>query len=176
MFVMNSTTTERTIKKLRSVFASYGLPDEVVTDNGPQFTAKNFTDFLLKNVVRHTRAPPYHPASNGSADRCVKTVKRDLLRQVLDERSSGISKTLQHCIHMFLFRYRNTPTTTTGQIPAELFLSWRPRTRLTLLHPDLERRIKEHFSKVKGQADEKKRAMEDIRRWRKGYGPRPSSG
>ncbi|KAL1468689.1 hypothetical protein MTO96_041314 [Rhipicephalus appendiculatus] len=58
VFVMNSTTTEKTIEKLRRVFASYGLPDEVVTDNGPQFTAKDFTEFLRKNGMRHTRTPP----------------------------------------------------------------------------------------------------------------------
>lgn len=156
VFVMNSTTTEKTIEKLRRVFASYGLPEEVVTDNGPQFTAKDFTEFLCKNGVRHTRTPPYHPASNGSAERCVQTVKRDLMRQILDEKSSGVSKTLQHRIDLFLFRYRNTPTTTTGQTPAELFLSWTPRTRLTMLQPDLERRMEERFCKVKGKADEKR--------------------
>ncbi|XP_049273703.1 uncharacterized protein K02A2.6-like [Rhipicephalus sanguineus] len=156
VFVMNSTTTEKTVERLRGGFASYGLPEEVVTDNGPQFTAKSFTEFLLKNGVRHTRTPPYHPASNGSAERCVQTVKRDLTRQLLDERSSGQSKTLQHRIDLFLFRYRNTPTTTTGQTPAELFLSWSPRTRLTMLQPDLERRMEERFSKVKAQVDERR--------------------
>ncbi|KAL1437433.1 hypothetical protein MTO96_048921 [Rhipicephalus appendiculatus] len=140
---MNSTTTEKTIEKLRRVFASYGLPDEVVTDNGPPFTAKDFTEFLRKNGVRHTRTPPYQPASNGSAERCVQAVKWDLMRRILDEKSSGISKTLQHRIDLFLFRYRSMPTTTTGQTPAELFLSWTPRTRLTMLQPDLERRMEE---------------------------------
>ncbi|KAL3226664.1 hypothetical protein MRX96_024860 [Rhipicephalus microplus] len=93
--------------------------EEVVTDNGPQFTAKSFTEFLFKNGVRLTRTPPYHPASNGSAERCVLT-EQDLTRQLLDERSSGQSKTPEHRIDLFLFRYRNTPTTTTGQTPAEL--------------------------------------------------------
>ncbi|KAL3199800.1 hypothetical protein MRX96_043779 [Rhipicephalus microplus] len=88
---MNSTTTEKPVERLRGVFASYGLPEEVVTDNRPQFTAKSFTVFLLKNGVRYNRTPPYHPASNGSAERCVQTVKRDLTRQLLDERSSGQS-------------------------------------------------------------------------------------
>ncbi|KAM7308120.1 uncharacterized protein ISCGN_011754 [Ixodes scapularis] len=53
-------------------------------------------------------------------------------------------------------KYRNTPTTTTGQTPAELFLSWKPRTRLTLLQPDLERRIADRFSKIKSQADDRR--------------------
>ncbi|KAL3255376.1 hypothetical protein MRX96_017291 [Rhipicephalus microplus] len=46
--------------------------------------------------------------------------------------------------------YRNTPTTTTGQTPAELFLSGSPRTRLTMLHPDRERLMEERFSETLG--------------------------
>ncbi|KAM7288762.1 uncharacterized protein ISCGN_028946 [Ixodes scapularis] len=153
---MTSTTADKTIEKLRSVFASYGLPEEVVTDNGPQFTARTFADFLQKNGVRHTRTPPYHPASNGSAERCVQTVKRDLLRQLLDERKTGIKKPLQHRVDLFLFRYWNTPTATTGRTPAELFLSWKPRTRLSLLQPSLEGRMHERFSRAKRTADERR--------------------
>lgn len=41
VFMMNSTTTKKAIGKLHRVFASYGLPHEVVTDNEPQFTVKN---------------------------------------------------------------------------------------------------------------------------------------
>ncbi|XP_042148141.1 uncharacterized protein K02A2.6-like, partial [Ixodes scapularis] len=149
-------TAGKTIEKLRCVFASYGLPEEVVTANGPQFTARTFADFLQKNGVRHTRTPPYHPASNGSAERCVETVKRNLLRQLLEERKTDIKKPLQHRVDLFLFRYRNTPTATAGQTPAELFLSWKPRTRLSLLQPSLEGRTHERFSRAKKTADERR--------------------
>lgn len=138
VFVMNSTSSEKTVEKLRSVFAAYGLPEEVVTDNGPQFTSADFELFLSRNGVLHSKSPPYHPASNGSAERCVQTVKKALFKQVLDEQRSGHAKSLQHRVDQFLFSYRNTPTGTTDETPAQLFLSWRPRTRLSLLHPDIE--------------------------------------
>ncbi|KAL1433495.1 hypothetical protein MTO96_012494 [Rhipicephalus appendiculatus] len=47
-------------------------------------------------------------------------------------------------IVQFLFHYRNTPCAATGKTPAKLFLSWTPRTRLTLLHPELHNHLENH--------------------------------
>ncbi|XP_037514648.1 uncharacterized protein K02A2.6-like [Rhipicephalus sanguineus] len=151
---MNSTNSEKTVEKLRSVFAAYGLPEEIVTDNGPQFTSACFETFLKRNGIRHTKTPPYHPASNGTAERCVQTLKRHLLKQVLEEKQNGEPRSLQHRIDQFLFTYRNTPTGTTGETPAQLFLSWKPRTRLSLLHPDLEQRMQEKLERRKDTANQ----------------------
>ena len=45
---MKSTTASNTIRVLRSLFSKYGLPNEVVSDNGPQFVAEEFAEFLKK--------------------------------------------------------------------------------------------------------------------------------
>ena len=75
---MSSTTAERTITELRKLFATHGLPTEVVTDNGPQFTSHNqeFEVFLKANGIQHYRSAPYHPATNGEAERYVQTFKQ----------------------------------------------------------------------------------------------------
>lgn len=91
---MKTTNSEKTVEKLRSVFAAYGLAEVVVTDNGPQFTSTQFSTFLSSNGIQHVKTPPYHPASNGSAERCVQTTKKDLFKQVLDEQRAGETKTL----------------------------------------------------------------------------------
>ena len=52
---MTSTTTAATIRELRKLFAAYGLPEQLVSDNGPQFTAGDFSAFLRGNGVRHIR-------------------------------------------------------------------------------------------------------------------------
>ncbi|XP_054283553.1 uncharacterized protein LOC129000616 [Macrosteles quadrilineatus] len=78
VFVMKSTSSLKTIERLRSLFASYGLPDTLVSDNGPSFTSFEFKEFLKKNGVRFVLSPPYHPASNGAAERCVQEVKKNL--------------------------------------------------------------------------------------------------
>ena len=56
---MSSTTSLKTIEALRSLFARYGLPEELVSDNGPQLAGEEFTKFMRKNGVKFTREPPY---------------------------------------------------------------------------------------------------------------------
>ncbi|XP_049523897.1 uncharacterized protein LOC119454128 [Dermacentor silvarum] len=70
--------------------------------------------FLRSNAVQHVKTPPYHPASNGAAERLVQTVKKNLVRQLRDERRSGQARTIEHRLDQFLFTYRNTPCSTTG--------------------------------------------------------------
>jgi len=72
---MTTTTSHSTIKQLRKLFATFGIPEHIVTDNGPQFTSTEFTDFMLRNNIKHTLTPPGHPASNGMAERYVRHFK-----------------------------------------------------------------------------------------------------
>ena len=50
---MLSSTTQATIEGLRRLFAAYGLPQQLVSDNSPQFTSAEFAVFLRKNGVKH---------------------------------------------------------------------------------------------------------------------------
>ena len=65
---MNTSTSSATIEKFRIAFATHGLPEIVVTDNGSNFVSREFEDFLKQNGIRHIRTTPYHPASNGMAE------------------------------------------------------------------------------------------------------------
>ncbi|RXN16207.1 putative protein K02A2.6-like protein [Labeo rohita] len=67
--VMTSATAEKTIEVLRNLFSHYGLPEVLVSDNGPQFVSQEFANFLKANHVKHIRSAPYHPAMNGQAER-----------------------------------------------------------------------------------------------------------
>ena len=137
VFLMMDVKTARTVEALRSLFARFGVPEVVVTDNGPTFTSSEFSDFLKKNGVKHKRTPPYHSASNGQVERCVRTLKENLIKNEV----SGEKRTLRHQVDSFLFAYRNTPHTVTGETPAELFLRRTPRTRLSLLKPNLKTQV-----------------------------------
>ncbi|XP_054277998.1 uncharacterized protein K02A2.6-like [Macrosteles quadrilineatus] len=137
VFHMQTTTSAKTIEKLRSCFATLGLPSTLVSDGGPQLTSREFNDFLKSNGILHVVTPPYHPASNGLAERAVQTTKGAFLRQLLQDENQQSKRTLQHRIDSFLFAYRNTPHTATGLTPAELIFNFKPRTRLSLLKPHL---------------------------------------
>ena len=134
VFPMRSTTADATLEVLRALFSRYGLPLEVVSDNGPQFVAREFQTFLKMNCIKHTLCPPYHPSTNGLAERHVQTFKR-MYRACPDKGS------LQHKVANVLFRYRNTPHSTTDKTPAQLFLKREPRTHLSLVKPSLQRHV-----------------------------------
>jgi hypothetical protein len=149
---MTSTTAERTIDELRLIFANHGLPEEVVSDNGPQFVSFQFAEFMGKNGIKHTLVPPYHPQSNGAAERSVRIVKEALVKQVI-QGTKGMS--MKHRLANFLFKYRTTPHSTTGVTPAELMVKRRLRNRLSLIKPDLAQAVESKQDKQKEYKDMK---------------------
>ncbi|XP_062614634.1 uncharacterized protein K02A2.6-like [Saccostrea cucullata] len=146
---VKSTTSSNTIEKLRTWFASVGIPEEIVSDNGPQFTSSELQDFMKHSGVKHTLVPPYHPQSNGLAERGVQILKKALKRQDFD----GHRWSLQQRLANFLLRYRITPHSTTGTSPAELFLKRQLRTRLSCIKPNLRESVEEKQQKMKEQHD-----------------------
>ena len=109
-------TSHSTIERLRSVFATHGLPEVLVTDNGTPFTSAEFVAFIQANEITHVMSAPYHPASNGLAERGVQTLKTAL------KKSPG-GVTLETQISRFIFQYRLTPHSTIGIAPAEMLLN-----------------------------------------------------
>ena len=70
---LSTTTTEKTLYVLCSMIARHKLPAQLVTDNGPQFISSEFETFMKENGIKHIGTSPYHPASNGEAERCSNT-------------------------------------------------------------------------------------------------------
>lgn len=137
VLTLTSTTAARTIAALREMFSRYGLPKQLVSDNGPQFTSQEFACFMARNGVKHIRTSPYHPASNGAVERLVQSVKRGVKAGI----RSGVP--LECALQAFLLRYRTTPHTTTGITPSTLMLGRDVRTHLDLLRPELQERVEE---------------------------------
>ena len=134
--VVNTATSQTTIDKLRMLFATHGLPETVVSDNGSVFTSAEFSTFMSYNGIKHLKSAPYHPASNGLAERAVQTVKGALKK---DARGESVDTQLAR----FLFRYCLTPHSTTGIAPAELLMRRGPRSRLDLMHTNMAERVRE---------------------------------
>ena len=134
---MTTTTTSRTIEELRKLFATHGLPEQLVSNNGPQFIADEFGEFMMSNGINHIESAPYHPATNGMAEHFVQTFKQDL-RAALTEKKS-ISWKLAN----FLLAYRSTPHALTGETPAMLLMGRNIRTRFDILKPNLRKRVED---------------------------------
>lgn len=133
---MQRTSASAVIRVLRDLWARFGIPKQVVSDNGPPFTSVEFQSFLNHNGIEQILSAPYHPASNGAAESSVKICKRVIkkaLKQKLD---------VDTALWRFLLTYRNTEHSTTGESPAQLLQGRALRTRLDGLKPERADRVR----------------------------------
>ncbi|XP_041985329.1 uncharacterized protein K02A2.6-like [Aricia agestis] len=128
VFIVNNMTSATVIRHLRTVFATHGLCEILVSDNGTAFVSEEMRQFLDSNKIRHITTAPYHPATNGLAERMVQTVK-DKIRK-MDYLTWDVK------IPNMLLGLRATPCAGTQKSPAELLMNRRIRTLLDTLHPD----------------------------------------
>ncbi|XP_047984364.1 uncharacterized protein K02A2.6-like [Leguminivora glycinivorella] len=127
VFRMNKTTANDVIRVLRETFARFGLPKEIVSDNGPPFSSQEYERFMTFNGIKTTFAPIYHPSSNGAAELAVKLCKRVVRKAIRD----GVD--VDAALQSYLLSYRNVDHSTTGASPAALLQRRTLRTRLDLL-------------------------------------------
>ena len=132
---MSTTTSSKTITVLRQLFARYGLPELIVSDNGSQFTSEEFVEFMRSNGVKHIWCSSYHPSSNGAVKRPVCTYKQAMKANHHDHLS------LQQRLENFRLSYHITPHATTGEAPCTLFLGHNLRTRLDPMLPSVQERV-----------------------------------
>ena len=70
---MTEADVELIVQKARERFP--GVTPRIISDNGPQFVAKDFKEFIRETQMTHVRTSPYYPQSNGKAEGCIKTFK-----------------------------------------------------------------------------------------------------
>ena len=95
--MVSSCSTQQAVRFLHHVFSTHGIPDRLVLDNGTAFTLEEFKIFVKCNGIHHSTSAPYHPATNGLAERAVQTFKENLKKSCGD---------LETRLSRFLFHYR----------------------------------------------------------------------
>ena len=145
IFPTTTSTSTTTITKLRQIFAQFGVPKNIVTDNGSCFTSTEFKNFLKSNGIDHFCTPHYHPQSNGLAERCVQIFKQGM-RKIRNG-------TLEERLAKLLFNYWTTPHTTTGLTPGELMFGQHLSTRFDRIFPSVRDRVKESQERQKYSFD-----------------------
>ncbi|KAL1446481.1 hypothetical protein WDU94_005427 [Cyamophila willieti] len=141
--VTKTTTSTWVITKLKQIFSCFGLPLTLVSDNGPQFTSKEFEDFMKYHGISHITTAPYHPTSNGLAERGVQSMKQSLKKMSQD------GGTLDSKIQQFLIQYRRSPHATTGVSPFEAMFGRLMRNSLILMRKDSHKKMEERHVKKK---------------------------
>ena len=139
---MTSTTSTATVNALRDIFSRYGLPEIMVSDNGPQFIASEFQQFCRKNGIMHRTSAAYKPSTNGQAERVVQILKSAIAQARVTKQDVNV------VLARSLLVYRNTPHTTTGEAPSVLLMGRKLRTRLDLILPSVEEHVKKQQYKV----------------------------
>lgn len=135
------------INSLRQLFSRYGLPRQIVSDNGAQFTSAEFKSFCHTNGVKMIFTTLYHSRSNGMAERAIRTFKTRFAKTRADipDRFERLQE--------LLFIYRVTQHNTTGRTPAELFLGRHINTIFDLLKPSLQSQISRNQFRMKFNRD-----------------------
>lgn len=127
---LSSITSRAIIKELKAIFARFGVPDTLVTDNGPQFSSAEFSVFSRAWMFEHKTSSPAYPQSNGKAENAVRTVKNLFTKC----KASGASE------FQALLDWRNTPTAGIGTSPTQRLMGRRCKTLLpvagSLLQPN----------------------------------------
>lgn len=124
---MSQITSQGTVTRLKRLFASYRLPEQIVTDNATTFTSEVFQTFVGQNGILHTTSAPGHLATNGLAERYVQTFRSGM------KKLANTTMNVDDKLSLFLLQYRTTPNCPMEQSPADLFLHRHLRKRLDFL-------------------------------------------
>ena len=90
---LSSQTSKAVIEQMKSIFAEYGVPDTLITDNGPCYNSKEFKSFTQKYNFEHVTSSPHYHEGNGLEEKYVDIIK-DQLQKALDSKEDSYKSML----------------------------------------------------------------------------------
>ena len=135
-------TAKAVIIQLKGIFDEFGIPEKFISDNGPQFSAREFHEFAQSYGFQHVTSSPHFPRSNGFIEKLVGTIKAIFTKC----RETAADP------HLALLNYRATPLAANLQSPAELLSGRRYKTILLSRPPPSSVDTREALSKIKETA------------------------
>jgi hypothetical protein len=135
IYMTRTITADVTVNFMKNCISRFGIPSTIVSDNGTQFTSHIFRNFCLTNGIQHLTTAPFHPQSNGQAERFVDTFKRAVKKI---NRGGPLEETMNE----FLSCYRSTPCPSApdGKSPAEIMFGRKMKITLDFLKPSADSR------------------------------------
>ena len=123
IFQVAAISSKDVISALEICFSEFGIPEEVISDNGPQITASKYHDFAVQYGFRLTTSNPYYPKGHGFIERQVQTIK-SLLSKCAKDGSDP---------YLALLQLRSTPLDSRTSSPGELVQNRQLRTTLPVI-------------------------------------------
>lgn len=160
--VMTEASATNTIKVLAQMFSRWGIPELLQSDNGPQFTSKEFRSFLFEHGISHHTGPPYWPQENGQVERQNRSIGKRL--QIAQAEGGDWELELSR----YIISYHNLPHPTTGVAPSarmcgrtlkQKLISVSARTCEPIIIGDLDKELLAKF-RTKEYVDMKRHARE----------------
>lgn len=152
-------TAENVVHFLTSVFCRHGNPENIVTDNGPQFTSAAFSSFLHTHGISYSRTSVYYAAANGAVERFHRALRSCI--QTAIQQSQPWKETVMHWLQV----YRSTPHAATSTSPYELLYGRKMRTKLDILPlPPATSSLDVSTRHVVGRHQDKMRRYTDAKR------------
>lgn len=142
---LHGQSSNAVIISLKEIFSVHGIPDLVVSDNGPQFANEQFRKFAEEYGFTHTTSSPRYPQANGEAERAVRTVKA-LLKKNSD-------------IQLALLSYRASPLRN-GLAPSELLMGRKLKTQVPTLPHTLLPNVQREDLELVREKEEKYRSSQ----------------
>ena len=122
--VITSVSSKTVIPRLNKIFAEFGIPETVRSDNGPPFNSKEFGEFSQRIGFTHRRVTPLWPRANGEVERFMRTLKKTIEAAKVEQRP------WKEELCELLRNYRATPHCTTRKAPATVLFNRPIRTKL----------------------------------------------
>ena len=132
-FALKSVDAENVAEALMTMFSRVGVPKEILTDRGTNFTSKLLAELYRLLQVKAVRTSPYHPQTDSLVERFNRTLKNMLRKTVTDE-----GKDWDRLLPYVLFAYREVPQSSTGFSPSELLYGRAVRGPLDVLRESWE--------------------------------------
>ena len=146
---VSSTSANQQILALERIFSVYGVPNEIVSNNGPPFTSKAIKQYFKQKGVKHRRIQPMWPQANAYAERFMASLNKISKATFIEKTDWKLG------IYQFLFNYRNSPHSTTKVPPAEMMF----QRKIKHLIPSFDHKIDQELHNKVNDNDAKSKQI-----------------
>ena len=158
--ILKSTTSKSIMSKMNKTFTKYGFPEEIVTDNAPNLKSVDVAEYCSYFAIKHTKVCPYWPQGNAEIERFYRTLGKAIRTLTVE------GKSWKEHIDYFLFQYRTTPHSVTGESPAKLLIGRELRGKIPTIMTQREpaalrnAKLRDHIRKQKNPSNTLTNAFE----------------